>query len=139
VLGSTPPTAPGEGKKCHGLARWESLEARGRAGPTRSQPPRVRPAGGEVWKRERRPGLSPSNFGPCRASRQGTRGNERKPFVRDDANREKRLDWLQRTVETYGWRLHAFVLMRNHDHLFVETPHPDLSAGMQYLNGSYTS
>jgi putative transposase len=68
-----------------------------------------------------------------------SRGNERQPIVRDDRDREKRLDWLRRTVETYGWRLHAFVLMRNHDHLFVETPEANLSAGMQYLNGSYTS
>ena len=68
-----------------------------------------------------------------------SRGNDRGPIVRDDRDREKRLDWLRRTVETYGWRLHAFVLMRNHDHLFLETPEPNLSAGMQYLNGSYTS
>ncbi len=68
-----------------------------------------------------------------------SRGNERGRIARDDADREKRLDWLRRTIETYGWRLHAFVLMTNHDHLFVETPEPNLSAGMQYLNGSYTS
>ncbi len=68
-----------------------------------------------------------------------SRGNARQPIVRDDADREKWLDWLRRTVETYGWRLHAFALMRNHDHLFVETPEPNLSAGMQYFNGSYTS
>ena len=68
-----------------------------------------------------------------------SRGNERKPIVRDDLDREKRLDWLRRTVETYGWRLHAFVLMTNHEHLFVQTPEANLSAGMQYLGGSYTS
>jgi len=67
-----------------------------------------------------------------------SRGNERRPIVRDDADRRKRLEWLRRTVETYGWRLHAFVLMNNHDHLFVETPEPNLSAGMQHYNGSYT-
>jgi REP element-mobilizing transposase RayT len=60
-------------------------------------------------------------------------------MVRDDADRQRRLDWLRRTVETYGWRLHAFALMANHEHLFVETPEPNLSAGMQYLNGTYTS
>lgn len=59
--------------------------------------------------------------------------------MRDDADRQKRLDWLRRTVEVYGWRLHAFVLMTNHDHLFLETPEPNLSAGMQHYNGSYTS
>jgi len=68
-----------------------------------------------------------------------SRGNARQDIVLDDADREKRLDWLRRTVETYGWRLHAFALMRNHDHLFFETPEPNLSAGMQYINGSYTS
>ncbi|NQU22901.1 MAG: transposase [Candidatus Nealsonbacteria bacterium] len=67
-----------------------------------------------------------------------SRGNERQVIVRDDADRHKRLDWLRRTVETYGWRLHAFVLMNNHDHLFVETPEANLSTGMQHYNGSYT-
>ena len=68
-----------------------------------------------------------------------SRGNERRDVVRDDKDRQRRLDWLGRTVETYSWQLHAFVLMTNHEHLFVETPEPNLSAGMQYLNGSYTS
>jgi putative transposase len=67
-----------------------------------------------------------------------SRGNEQRLIVTDDADRHRRLDWLHRTVETYGWRLYAFVLMNNHEHLFVETPEPNLSAGMQYLNGSYT-
>ncbi len=67
-----------------------------------------------------------------------SRGNERRAIVRDDADRQRRLDWLQRTVATYGWRLHAFVLMTNHDHLFLETPEANLSAGMHLLNGSYT-
>ena len=68
-----------------------------------------------------------------------SRGNEKQPIVRDDIDRAKRIDWLRRTVETYSWRLHAFVLMTNHEHLFVETPEPNLSGGMQYLGGSYTS
>ena len=68
-----------------------------------------------------------------------SRGNERKPIVRDDDDRENRADWLQCAVETYGWHLFAFVLMTNHEHLFLKTPEPNLSAGMQYLNGSYAS
>jgi putative transposase len=67
-----------------------------------------------------------------------SRGNEQRRIVTDDADRRKRLEWLRRAVETYGWRLHAFALMSNHEHLFVETPQPNLSVGMQYLNGSYT-
>ena len=53
-----------------------------------------------------------------------SRGNERRPVVRDDADRVRRLDWLRRAVGTYGWRLHAFALLDNHEHLFVETPEP---------------
>ena len=68
-----------------------------------------------------------------------SRGNEKQPIVLDDIDRAKRIDWLRRTVEMYGWHLHAFALMTNHEHLFVETPEPNLSAGMQYLGGSYTS
>ncbi len=33
-----------------------------------------------------------------------SRGNERGEIVRDDMDRRKRLDWLRRTVEMYGWR-----------------------------------
>ena len=32
-----------------------------------------------------------------------SRGNETRPIVRDDADRSKRLDWLRRTVDLYGW------------------------------------
>ena len=67
------------------------------------------------------------------------RGNAKQDIVRDDMDREKWVDWLRRTIETYNWRLHAWVLMTNHAHVFVETPVPNLSAGMQYLGGSYTS
>ena len=68
-----------------------------------------------------------------------SRGNERRAIVRDDHDRQKRLEWLRRTVETHGWSLHTFLVMTNHDHLFVQTPEPNLSAGMQYYNGSYSS
>lgn len=68
-----------------------------------------------------------------------SRADGKKPIFRDDTDREKRLEWLSRTVDTYGWKVHAYVLMRNHDHFLVETPQPSLSPGMQYLNGGYTA
>ncbi|MBN2580383.1 MAG: transposase [Pirellulales bacterium] len=67
-----------------------------------------------------------------------SRGNERQPIVRDAIDYQKRIDWLRRTVEMYGWQLFAFVIMRNHDHLFLKTPEPNLSQGMHLFNGSYT-
>ena len=67
-----------------------------------------------------------------------SRGNAGADIVRDERDREQRLHWLARTVDQHGWRLHAFVLMTNHEHLFVETPDPNLSRGMKLLNGAYT-
>jgi putative transposase len=37
-----------------------------------------------------------------------------------------------------GWRIHAYCLMSNHYHLFLETPEANLVAGMQWLQNSYT-
>lgn len=64
-----------------------------------------------------------------------SQGNDRRAIMRDDADRNRRLAWLARTVKTCRRRLRAFALMDNHEHLFVETPEPNLSAGMQYLMG----
>lgn len=67
-----------------------------------------------------------------------SRGNDRRNIVRDDMDRDRWVRWLSRTVQTYGWHLHAYVLMSNHYHVFVETPEANLSAGMGCFNGSYT-
>ena len=58
-----------------------------------------------------------------------SRGDNRRRIVWDDADRRRRLDWLARVVGKHGWKLHAFCLMTNHEHLFVETPQPNLSGG----------
>jgi len=65
-----------------------------------------------------------------------SRGNARQAIVRDVVDQDKWMELLQRTVERYGWRLFAFALMTNHYHLFLQTPDPNLSEGMQHLNGS---
>lgn len=40
---------------------------------------------------------------------------------------------LDEATRRYGWRLHAYVLMRNHYHLALETPQPNLVEGMHWL------
>jgi putative transposase len=40
-----------------------------------------------------------------------SRGNACRKVFRDDRVYQRRLDWLRRAVETYGWRLHTFALM----------------------------
>ena len=44
---------------------------------------------------------------------------------------------FKRVVERFEWRCHTYCLMPNHYHLLVETPAPNLSAGMQRLNSTY--
>jgi REP element-mobilizing transposase RayT len=67
-----------------------------------------------------------------------SRGNDRREVFRDDADRERFLSILERTVGLFRWKLHAYVLMTNHYHLLLETPEPTLSRGMRELNGLYT-
>ena len=67
-----------------------------------------------------------------------SRGNEKKSVFHDEIDRRTFLPLLARSVDRFGWRIHAFVLMTNHYHLLLETPEPTLSAGMRELNGIYT-
>ena len=64
------------------------------------------------------------------------RGNARQKIVRDDADRRRLIDSLERAVVRYGWELLCYVIMANHLHLLLKTPRPNLGAGMQsFLSG----
>lgn len=39
----------------------------------------------------------------------------------------------------HEWRLHAYVVMRNHFHLALETPQPNLAQGMHWLQSSFAT
>ena len=58
------------------------------------------------------------------------RGNYRRDLFAGTGAAESFQRCLFEAGEKFGWRLHAFVIMRNHFHLAVETPEPNLSAGM---------
>lgn len=45
---------------------------------------------------------------------------------------------LDEACQRTGWIVHAYVLMGNHYHLLIETPEPNLVAGMKWLQGTYT-
>jgi putative transposase len=66
------------------------------------------------------------------------RGDRREPIVRDDQDRKAFVETLAQTCAKTGWQVHAFVLMPNHFHLVVETPQPNLVAGMKWFLGTYT-
>lgn len=67
-----------------------------------------------------------------------SRGNEKKPVFRTDADRQNFLNTLQHVNKRYNWICHAYCLMTNHYHLLIETPDGNLSIGMRQLNGVYT-
>ena len=68
-----------------------------------------------------------------------SRGLERRVIVRDDVDRGRWLALLGRVAERRDWRVFAWALMDNHFHLFLRTPHGDLSAGMHDLNSGYVT
>lgn len=54
-----------------------------------------------------------------------------------DGDRPVFVRLLERTVERYGWNLHAYCLMGNHFHLVLDTPGSNIGSGMQYLKSAY--
>jgi putative transposase len=46
---------------------------------------------------------------------------------------------LRQSCERFEWILHAYCLLSNHYHIAIETPDPNLSAGMQWLQSTYAN
>ncbi len=67
------------------------------------------------------------------------RGDRRELIFMDDADRQRFVDTLGEACAKTGWQVHAYVLMPNHFHVVIETPQPNLVAGMKWLLGTYTS
>ncbi len=67
------------------------------------------------------------------------RGNARQVIFSDDADRQRLVDALEQTVVRCGWELFGFVWMPNHIHLFLRTPRPNLSHGMQRFLSGYAN
>ncbi len=80
---------------------------------------------------------------PLRIDQAGTfyhvlnRGNERHTLFRDDKDYQGFISRLGRCCRRFELETHAYVLMGNHYHLVVRTSHPNLSAAMHWLQGSY--
>lgn len=66
------------------------------------------------------------------------RGDRREPIFGDDTDRQCFVETLGEVCAKTGWQVHAYVLMPNHFHLVVETPQPNLVAGMKWFLGAYT-
>ena len=66
------------------------------------------------------------------------RGNRREAIFLDDDDRRAFLKTLGEACVMTGWRVHAWVLMANHYHLFLQTPEANLVAGMSWLQNTIT-
>jgi len=64
------------------------------------------------------------------------RGNYRNDIYASDGAAHSFLATVIEAVQRYGWRLHAYVIMRNHYHLAIETPLPNLTIGMRWLQST---
>jgi REP element-mobilizing transposase RayT len=67
------------------------------------------------------------------------RGNAGEHVLPDDEDKQMFLDSLHRATRRFAIRVHTYCLMDNHYHLLVETPEPNLSRAMQWLNVTYAS
>lgn len=67
------------------------------------------------------------------------RGNYSDDVFESAGAAEAFLKTLWEAARRYGWKIHAYAIMRNHYHLALETPLPNLSAGMHWLQGTFAS
>lgn len=65
------------------------------------------------------------------------RGNYRRNVFAANGAAEAFERCLDEAAVKFGWRVHAYVIMRNHFHLALETPEPNLSGGMKWLQGTW--
>ena len=66
------------------------------------------------------------------------RGNQRGKIFLNDEDQRLFLSTLGDVCKMTGWRVHGWVLMKNHYHLFIQTPEANLVAGMKWLQNTYT-
>lgn len=63
--------------------------------------------------------------------------NHGRLVFRDDEERAQFLAVLESAVTRFGWSCRSYCLLSTHYHVLVATPAPNLSAGIQYVNGRY--
>ncbi len=67
------------------------------------------------------------------------RGNYKSDIFADQGAAHAFVLTLEEAVERFGWRLGAYVVMRNHYHLAFQTPEPNLAAGMHWLQCTFAT
>jgi REP element-mobilizing transposase RayT len=65
------------------------------------------------------------------------RGNYHRDLFKGKGAAEAFERTLDEAAQRFHWHVHAYVVMSNHFHLAVETPEPNLSEGMKWLQGTW--
>lgn len=65
------------------------------------------------------------------------RGNAGENLYRSSKDRKKFLLYLEKAIERFSIKVHAYCLMGNHFHILMETPYANLSKSVQWINVSY--
>ncbi|NIO04188.1 MAG: hypothetical protein GTN74_06110 [Proteobacteria bacterium] len=68
-----------------------------------------------------------------------SRGNGGEKLFKGKRDKEKFLEYLEKTVQRYSIIIHTYCLMSNHYHLLIETTQSNLSIAIQWLNVSYAA
>jgi REP element-mobilizing transposase RayT len=64
------------------------------------------------------------------------RGNYRRDVFESPDAAQAFVSVLEEATLAYGWKCHSYAVMRNHYHIVLETPQPNLVAGMHWLQGT---
>jgi REP element-mobilizing transposase RayT len=67
------------------------------------------------------------------------RGNAGGAIFSSERDREKLLEYFSKAAERYAIKIHTYCLMTNHYHLLIETPQPNLSQAVKWINVSYAA
>lgn len=67
------------------------------------------------------------------------RGNYRQDLFMVARSGERFEQTLFEACTRFSWRIHAYVIMSNHYHLALETPEPNLTVGMQWIQSTFAN
>ena len=67
------------------------------------------------------------------------RGNYRRDLFLSAGEAGAFVKALEEAAEIYGWRIHAYAVMRNHYHVALRTPQPNLTEGMHWLQTTFAT
>jgi putative transposase len=67
------------------------------------------------------------------------RGNAGADIFKSDRDREKFLEYVGKAATRYEIKIHTYCLMTNHYHFLIETPQPNLSQAIKWINVGYVA